>query len=653
MSLKMTFRQKLIRISSSAAICGLSCSFVLAETVDSQARALRSWVVDPALIPEHYLPLHPLEVALQQSESNSWRDNLIAINSQQPVANQEPVATIVKAPIVTPTPTQATSHPDQVKTFSGAAVKRPVQKSLAADIGKDKATRLPWLLQGRILNAKSIHTEAGHFEIGLFAKIDPDGNPVGFPFPQQILPMGQFNFRLEIPARVERGYLFGEFVAARGGRRTLMIPPVNPWERSNNQLAELIFRPEDTIPSVASSAAREALPERWKVRGVVTTMFAPGQAILTQEDVIVKVRGRKEATRTDHHGNFVLELPRMKGTLFLEVLKAGYHPSVVSVVPDETHPIQIEIASRHAIEQISQRLGASQSLTRGIFLGRAIDAEGIPLRSVTAQLSLKADGPFYFDEEGGISRNAKATSATGRFIFLNVDAGAGYLETTINGEAIAPIQVSVVDGGELIQRTLTPTSGTVRGRIFNPVAAGGKMLPIGGARVRVDGASEWETSDSYGAFSIGPMKWMKGEPISLEVTAEKLSNHHYLVNSDQSAAPLSLFVFPAAYIARLAQSMDVDVDPYSGVVIGKVSGPSVRIDALADHSLVNNARDFYFDSKGRLRGSHEMTDPRFGTYIIFNVPKGRALLQGNDSAGVLRYSDSVFASPSSINVQME
>ncbi|MFX7816743.1 hypothetical protein ABTK28_22580, partial [Acinetobacter baumannii] len=75
-------------------------------------------------------------------------------------------------------------------------------------------------------------------------------------------------------------------------------------------------------------------------------------------------------------------------------------------------------------------------------------------------------------------------------------------------EAITPVQISNVDGGELIFKQLTPVSGSLRGRIFNPVAEGGKMKPVVGARVRVDGASEWVTSDAFGAFSIGPMKWI-------------------------------------------------------------------------------------------------------------------------------------------------
>jgi hypothetical protein len=122
---------------------------------------------------------------------------------------------------------------------------------------------------------------------------------------------------------------------------------------------------------------------------------------------------------------------------------------------------------------------------------------------------------------------------------------------------------------------------------------------------------------------------------------------------DEKKDALNLFAFPANYLARLGASMDLDIDPYAGIVMGKVSNISVRIDAMADHSAVNSARDFYFDAMGKLKGSHSMTDPRFGTYVIFNVPKGRTLLQGNDSNGVLRYSDSVISSPASISIIMD
>lgn len=709
MSPELTFRQKLIRIGSSAAICGLSVSFILGEAVDSHAKELGAWVTDPSLLPAAYLPIRPVLSALDNVETSQWKQNLVASNdlpaTPQPQIRMEPnrlappvrlaqlspaepkvrntiymepaIVSVAAAPNPKPpaksevaiekvldsihqaqaslgTQKVAVNTPTVVQiTPPASTTKGSEEAAPAAAPGLVASALKPWSIQGKIWGSTDVSLGAGHFEVGLYSKVDPDQKPVGYPLTQQILPAGQTSFKLDVPARIERGYLFAEFVPAKNGKPSLVAPQINPWERTTRRLADLYFHAQDTISTVAAAVApvRDLAHEQWRVQGKVTTMFA--SSAIAQGDAVIKVRGRKESTRTDAKGNFSLDLPRMKGTLFLEVLKAGYHPTILNVSAGDETPLRVELASRHAIEQIAERLGSTQGANAGVFIGRATSADGTLLRGMTAQLSIKADGPFYFDEEGNVTRELKSTSGSGRFIFLNVEAGTGYLETSLNGEAIAPIQISSVEGGELLQKTLVPVSGSLRGRIFNPVAVGGKMQPLTSARVRVDGASEWVNSDAFGAFSIGPLKWIKGERISLEMSAEKFNNHRYLVSADGEGGPLNLFAFPATYISRLARSMDVDVDPYAGVVIGKVTGPSLRIDALADQSLVNNARDFYFDSKGRLRGSHEMTDPRFGTYIIFNVPKGRALLQGNDSAGTLRYSGAVFASSSSINVEME
>jgi hypothetical protein len=342
----------------------------------------------------------------------------------------------------------------------------------------------------------------------------------------------------------------------------------------------------------------------------------------------------------------------MVGTVYLEFLKAGYHPSLVAVATDgKSQAINVEIGSRDAIESIARRLGIRQSSNRGVFLGKAA-VSGEAVRGLSVQMSTKAEGPFYFGDNGAPSAQHKATTGDGRFIFFNVEPGTGFVESALNGEPIAPFVLSTVEGGELVTKVLTPTSGSIRGRLFNPVADRGGLQPVTGARVRIEGSADWANTDSYGAFSLGPARWMSGERLALEFSAEKFSNHRYLLSPGQKKE-LNLYAFPAAYLAKLGRSMDVEVDPYSGIVIGKVSGPSVRIDAMADHSTVNAARDFYFDASGKLRGSHAMTDPAFGTYVIFNVPKGRTLLQGNDGKGVLRYSDSVISSPASISVIME
>ena len=509
-----------------------------------------------------------------------------------------------------------------------------------------------WKIPGQIVAPSDL--PKGHFEIGLYSKIDQDGIPIGFPLVQQILPSGVSKFELKVPNALEKGFLYGEFVATKTGKRTWIAPPLNPWLRSERQVAELIYQQEDSVTTVAAATLAAAKAETFKVTGSVGTLFARPGSPIPQEEVLVKVRGRKESTRTNKDGSFSLDLAKVKGTVYLEFLKPGYHPSVVAVPTDaENFQVKIELASREAVDQVARMLGLRQITTKGVFIGRATGPDGSGLRGMSVQASVKAEGPFYFTDEGLPTTERKTTSSDGRFLFLNLEPGTGYMEASINNEPIAPFQFSTVEGGEMVNKQLTPVGGSIKGRVFNPVASDTKLQALSGARVRVEGAADYAVSDSYGAFTISGLRWMKGERIFLELSSEKFNNHRYSINPEKQKTGLNLYAFPAVYISRLARSMDVDLDPYAGLVMGKVGGNSVRIDALADHSPVNAAKDFYFDAKGKLRGSHTMTDPDFGTYVIFNVPKGRTILQGNDSAGTLRYSEAVVSSPSSVSVIME
>lgn len=751
MPLDVTIRQKLVRVISGAAICGLSLSFIIGEAVDAKAKQIHSWALDPAILPTDFLPLNPSQNALVQFTPESLGNKLVSLNSSPVTETAETVAganaifqdslrTILAAPIavepeakkeiqaIAPTGKSApqpkpalravAAQPEKlpiqdvervllsihdttavltrpaakrledsgavavggiiVKALPSAGSKEPAREAvvptqagrvISSDevIEGDTATTTAslvasdasaphageqWLIRGRVVAEGK--TEAGHFEVGLFSKIDQDGVPVDFPIVQQILPAGQTEFSLKVPGKLERGFLYGEFVATKSGKRTWIAPPVNPWQRSERQFAELVMPVEDKVSTVAAASAFVAADrkETFLIKGTVGTQFA-SKPIL-QEDVVVKVRGRKESARTDKNGAFRLEIPRVTGIVFLEFLKAGYHPSLVAVPSSENgRVVNVEIASRDAVDQIARRMGVRQITSKGVFFGKAVSKEGEALKGLGLSMNTKADGPFYFGENGVPTSGLKATTADGRFLFFNVEPGTGFVDSNLNGEPIAPFVLSTVEGGEFVAKTLSPLSGSIKGRLFNPVSTRGHLSPVAGARLRIEGSADWSNTDSYGAFSIGPMKWMKGERVSIEFSASKYNNHRYLMVPEERKDTLNLFAFPASYLARLGASMDIDIDSYAGIVMGKVSNLSVRIDAMADHSAVNSARDFYFDATGKLRGSHSMTDPRFGTYVIFNVPKGRTLLQGNDGDGTLRYSDSVISSPASISIIMD
>jgi hypothetical protein len=501
------------------------------------------------------------------------------------------------------------------------------------------STGEPWILRGRILESTEVSAH-GHFEVGLYLSLGSDGLPVGYPVVQQILPEGAREFTLKASPSFSRdareAYLFGELVSA-DGKRSWIHPDHNPWSAGENRYAELTLKAEESREEKAAS--------RWNLTGQVGTLFAAGKGI-PQAGVTVRVRGRKELALTNAAGVFTLSLPALRGNLAVEFTKPGFHPAILTVRAGDSTPMKTRLGSRYAFEQISQRLGSLQGSQLGIVLGKS-SVPGLRVR-----LSQESQGPFYYDDRGVPTTGLRATSSDGRFLFLNVKPGAGFLESELDGETVAPVRISTVEGGQLLQKNLKPVAGSLRGRIFDAISRGGPQ-PLAGARVRIEGSADWmATTDSLGAFQLAQLRWMKGEKIPLVFSASHFQNHRYNVNADDGA-PLQLFAFSAAYLSRLAEGAGVAIEPEGGIVLGKTTGPSVRIDALADHSSVNRTRDFYFDAKGRMRSTPAMTDPRFGTYLLFNVPAGKALLLGSDNAGNLRFSQSTFAGPSVVSVEVE
>jgi hypothetical protein len=169
--------------------------------------------------------------------------------------------------------------------------------------------------------------------------------------------------------------------------------------------------------------------------------------------------------------------------------------------------------------------------------------------------------------------------------------------------------------------------------------------------VRIEGSSEWSTSDSLGAFRLGPFKSSKGEPLPVIVSAASFQNHRYQIEPGREER--RLYAFSARYLSELAESHDVGIDAASGLVIGRVAGLGLRIDALADDDGPNLAQDFYFDEHGAMRPSPAMTVPRFGNYLIFNLPAGHVYLLGRDRSGKLRYGREIFTNPSVVNVEVD
>ncbi len=508
----------------------------------------------------------------------------------------------------------------------------------------------------------------GHFEVGFYAAINVNGEPVGAPQRVAILPPGKRTFKLKLNGD-QVGYLFaklypstakdssptwhafGERISvARYAKQKLLSVPIALRENA-----------ERSITSLAKAVnAKRANGQRLK--GRVQAMFSNPSNPNWIAGARVRLRGTNIETTTNSRGKFELTVSAVGGRALVEVLAPGYLPRVLEANFGTNNETQrIEIASKSAIKHLARSLGLSQSDQLSVIVLDTKTVGGVNLPGISAELSLKADGPFYFNENGFPDRSLGSTTGTGKLIFFNVEPGIGFMETYVLGQAVSPVVISVLDGNEVLHQKvrLSNKEVFVKGKLFDPIESkSGIPLPISGARIRVAGSVDWTETDSFGSFELPMLRFAEGSEILLEVSARGYYKHRFSLrvkeNKIQSLNKLKLFVFPKSYISELANSVDLEVNPNKGLLIGKISlDEKVRIDTLSEHSSSNLAKDYYFDENNILRGSYAFTQPRNGLFSVFNVSPGRALLHGYNPDGTLRYSGISYFSPSTINVIVE
>lgn len=518
-------------------------------------------------------------------------------------------------------------------------------------------------ISGKILG--SLADYPGHFELGLYAHIGEDGYPVGAPTLWDSLEEGKntFNFSTGDHVSIQNAYLFAHYFGPQGETKWIAYS-ANPISLlGSGQYSSLDIQlpiKDSTHVGLMSATSRneELSNQEVLLRGRVVKMFE--EQVGGIRGATIKVRGTKTQTSSDGDGNYELRLPSSHSNYLIEVSQPGYLPSIFSI-SGRTAGAQLkkfELVNKQLLEQLAAQLSIRQTSFESVFITKIQNSNGAGLPGYTTQLSLHADGPYYFTKEGRPSaeRDSKGTTSDGRVIFFNVAAGVGSLEAYANGsDPLAPIQISAVEGGEMIFQELELSTGKIAGRIFDATKKDrlGRVAPVGGARVRIEGSSEWANTDPYGNFSLPQTKFFKDQPLQIEVNHEGYYAHSFRVPAPAADAVggKSLYMFPMSYINHLASKSDVALDPYGAVIFGSTGpGFKVRIDALSDHSTRNQAKDFYFDKHQDLRGSHAYTDEKFGTYMIFNVPRGRTLLNGYDGLGKLKYSNTVNANPSTVSV---
>jgi hypothetical protein len=503
---------------------------------------------------------------------------------------------------------------------------------------------------------------AGHFEVGLYNKIGSDGYPVGAPIIWQSLRGGNRAFFLTSDHKINATalYIFARHLNKQGASRWIAAAQ-NPIDakRLVGDFSMTIQVPQvDQTSNTMSAMQKSQSAVEIQLRGRVESMFADfankGIAGAT-----IRVRGTKLEVRADASGNYSIRLPKLRSNYLLEISQPGYLPSIFSINESDLNKgtKNFELASKQLIQKMALDVGLRQVSSESVVVVKLSNQNQQGLPGYKGQLSMRSDGPYYFTKDARPVRGEiTATNFDGRMIFFNVATGLGTFEASMaNGETIAPLTVSAIEGGELIYAELEPVTGRIEGRIMDATKRAGG--PLAGARVRVEGSVEWTNSDAYGNFSLPQTRFFKDQIVGIEVNSPNFYAHGYRVHAPSGGdniKKLNLFMFPINYINSLAAKVNVDLDPNCGLIFGSVgAGVPIRLDALSDHSPRNQSKDFYFDKSQDLRGSHAFTDSKFGTFVIFNVPKGRTLLHGYDSTAKLQYANVIHSTPSSVHVVQE
>ncbi len=493
----------------------------------------------------------------------------------------------------------------------------------------------------------------GHFEVGLYQSIDILGRPVGAPISKVMVTPPELTFALPVLDGA-RGYLFARYEGRNKRKETTEWSGYAREQIFYDENMPFVVIPIEKTSPFGIAATRK---EYNVIRGKVRATFVENGGLLPVTGAKIRLRGTEEETYSHGDGSFSLNVPKTKGRVLLEILKPGYLPRIKEFVVGGKEEA-VELVSRNALASLAETLRLSVSETKSALIleSKSVDGQGLP--GIRFDLSLNAQGPFYFSADGTPDKSLTATTFDGRAIYFDVEPGVGFVKSSVLGKEVAAFVVSNIDENELLYEEVSIRKGKVSGRLFDPInKKDSAPSPIPLAQVRIEGSSEWTESDAFGAFELPNIFFVENKEILIEVNAKGYYKHRYTLkiprknDKNEKILNQNLYAFSLQYINDLATAVGINLNPNRGLLMGKVNNKEkIRIDALSESTNYNESKDYYFNKSQLIQGAHSYTEPKHGTYAIFDMPPGRVLLQGVNSAGKLRYSEIGYFSPSTVNV---
>lgn len=330
------------------------------------------------------------------------------------------------------------------------------------------------------------------------------------------------------------------------------------------------------------------------------------------------------------------------------VLRAkSYIPTVAS-----THEDTVPLLSENSRRTLELASGAVYQSSSGIVYGELPDGALI-------EYSGRTEKPLLFDSNHNVlaptERRGERT-----FVLLNAQPGANILRL-INSKGVSEfaVRVPVFVGSATFVDLRGLSEKSIHGTVISAEVSG--VLPVSRAKVNLPGCSAPSVyTDQEGAFNFSHLLTSSKYPLVFETESENGAVHRSQILLRSSAAAneaVTLYQFGIDQIRSWVSSLEGGVSEQSGLLVAafpelvKFRGegelfPVVR--SLSEAPALTS-ETYLLSPTGQLM-SREPMRAESARVVAVQLPEGLGLINLEDRAKKIRYSELFFASPGVVNV---
>jgi len=274
-------------------------------------------------------------------------------------------------------------------------------------------------------------------------------------------------------------------------------------------------------------------------------------------------------------------------------------------------------------------VGQVQNANLGALCGRVenlVNGRNVPQAGITAQIDVRAAGPFYFTQFGFLDATGKGTGADGKFCYFNVEPGPVLLHLSSGSQLVFSAVSSVFAGKfvdenfQLVQSTGVETrivsAATAAEQRGNDKLVANSFKPVDFINLMPLGTGESMHYDDEGKLTWGKGGVVHGGRVWAAIQASEFEQTLHGLNVDEDAEEQVTSLLPRGFLEDMAEQASVSIDSSLGSVVvdyGALSGQgqsltNVRLVNETDHDI---GEGFYY------------ADQPITKAVFFNVPPGK------------------------------